>query len=119
MIIPILLILMALFICQGIFKHLTWQEIFIAVVFLTVIRPISGLIGLIGSNTLPSHKLIVAVFGIRGIGSFYYLSYALNHTTYFTHYGQQLWRITVLIVFLSIILHGMSASLIFQRLIKK
>ena len=60
--------------------------------------------------------IFVSIFGIRGIGSFYYLAYALNQTHYFDQYGQQLWRISILIVLISIVLHGMSASIIFQRL---
>ena len=113
--IPLLLVLMAVFIYQGIFAHLSLKEITLSLLFLFIIRPISGLIGLIGSKTSLSHRVIIAIFGIRGIGSFYYLAYALNQTNYFDQYGQQLWRITLFIVITSIVFHGMSASLIFQR----
>jgi NhaP-type Na+/H+ or K+/H+ antiporter len=113
---PMLLVLMAVFIYQGVLSHLTWQEIILAIIFLLIIRPISGLIGLMSSKTTLYNKLIISIFGIRGIGSFYYLAYALNQTNYFNQYGQQLWRIAILIVLISIILHGMSASIVFQRL---
>ena len=115
LILPMLLVLMAVLIYQGIFTHLTRQELILAIIFLVIIRPLSGLIGLMGSKTNLYHKLIIAVFGIRGIGSFYYLAYAINNTNYFNQYGQQLWRVSVLIVLISIILHGMSASMVFQR----
>lgn len=113
---PLLLVLMAVFIYQGILDHLTWNEVLLALLFLLVIRPLSGLVGLIGSKTTLNHKLVISIFGIRGIGSFYYLAYAIHETDYFEKYGQQLWRITILIVIISIVFHGISASIIFQRL---
>lgn len=117
LIIPLLLVLMAVFIYQGIFFNLSWYEVVLSLSFLCIIRPLSGMIGLIGSHTSLYHKLIISIFGIRGIGSFYYLAYALNKSEYFKPYGEQLWRITVLIVLISIVFHGMSASIVFQRLI--
>lgn len=119
LIIPLLLVLLGIFIFQGIFNDLTWQEMLLAVIFLVIIRPIAGLVGLIGSKTDAYNKLIIAIFGIRGIGSFYYLAYAINQSHYFSRYGQQLWRIAVLIVLISIVFHGMSASMVFHRLRNK
>lgn len=116
LIIPLLLILMALFMAQGIFAQLLWQEVLLMGAFLFVIRPVSGMIGLIGTQTTLYHKSIISIFGIRGISSFYYLAYALNQTNYFNPYGAQLWRVSLLIVLVSIIFHGVSASIVFQRL---
>lgn len=113
---PMLLVIMGIFIYQGVFTHLSIGEITVSLIFLLIIRPISGLAGLIGSKTTMYNRLIISIFGIRGIGSFYYLAYALNKTRYFEKYGQQLWRITILIVLISIVLHGISASILFQRL---
>ena len=115
LIIPLLLVILGVFIFQGIFKQLNWQEVSLALIFLLIIRPISGVIGLIGSRTGSYDKWIISLFGIRGIGSFYYLAYAVNHSHYFGYYGHQLWRISVLIVLISIIFHGMSASMVFYR----
>ncbi|MFJ1269167.1 cation:proton antiporter [Legionella lytica] len=116
LIIPLLLVIMSVLIYQGLFKQITRNEIIASLIFLLLIRPVTGLIGLITSKIPFYHRVIISVFGIRGIGSFYYLAYALNQTNYFLKYGQQLWRMTIFIVLVSIVFHGMSASLIFQRL---
>jgi len=50
-----------------------------AVLFIFVVRPVSGIIGLVGYQHAPWRELLVIIFfGVRGIGSLYYLSYALN-----------------------------------------
>ena len=46
---------------------------------LLVIRPVSVLVGLARSKTSPSQRALIGWFGIRGIGSLYYLAYAMNH----------------------------------------
>ena len=46
---------------------------------LLVIRPVSVAVGLIGSSTSASQRGLIGWFGIRGIGSLYYLTYAMNH----------------------------------------
>ena len=44
-----------------------------------VIRPLSVAIGLVGSKTSRSQRALIGWFGIRGIGSLYYLAYAMSH----------------------------------------
>ncbi|WP_058533859.1 cation:proton antiporter [Legionella saoudiensis] len=117
LIIPVLLLLMAIFIYQGIFIDLSWKEVLLSFFFLLFIRPVCALISLSKSKTSTPNKIIISIFGIRGVGSFYYLSYALNRIGNF-NYGQQLWRITLLIVLISIIVHGMSGAIIFNNLPK-
>ena len=78
----------------------------VATVFL--IRPLTGMIGLIGT-TMPWHeRCVVSVFGIRGIGSFYYLAYALNQTDF--GQAEVVWSVVSLIVLISVVFHGMSAG---------
>ena len=50
-----------------------------AAALLLVIRPVSVAVGLFGSNTSASQRGLIGWFGIRGIGSLYYLMYATNH----------------------------------------
>ena len=40
---------------------------------------VAGLIGLWGFRAALGEKLTIAFFGIRGVGSIYYLAYGLNH----------------------------------------
>jgi NhaP-type Na+/H+ or K+/H+ antiporter len=56
--------------------HASWA--FVAVLLL-VIRPLAVAIGLRGSRTSTSQRVLIGWFGIRGIGSLYYLAYAMSH----------------------------------------
>jgi NhaP-type Na+/H+ or K+/H+ antiporter len=47
---------------------------------LLVIRPVAAGIGMIGSGTTKQQKALIAWFGIRGIGSIYYLMHAIECT---------------------------------------
>lgn len=64
--------------------------------------------GLLGSTETPGEKLAIAFFGIRGVGSFYYLAYALNHGQF--NGETPLWAIVSLVVVSSILLHGLTVT---------
>ncbi|GAB4438573.1 MAG: cation:proton antiporter [Chloroflexi bacterium OHK40] len=76
---------------------------------LIVIRPVAVLICLSGSATGPVQRGLTAWFGIRGIGSIYYLMYALTHGVE-GDLALQLTAITVATVTVSIIVHGISVT---------
>lgn len=85
-----------------------WAEILAAVLILFVVRPITGLIGMIGVSATRGEKLIIAFFGIRGVGSFYYLAYGLNHGQF--ENADQLWTILSLVVIISVVMHGLTVT---------
>lgn len=85
-----------------------WTEILAAVLILFVVRPIAGVIGMIGCKASRSEKLSIAFFGIRGEGSFYYLAYGLNHGEF--ENAERLWTILSLVVAMSIIMHGLTVT---------
>ena len=71
------------------------------------IRPMSVWLGLLGAPISQDQRFMIAWFGIRGIGSIYYLMYALNHGL--PHpLADQLVAITLAAVTFSILLHGIS-----------
>jgi len=82
--------------------------IFLVLLFL-VIRPASVWLGLIGAPISRDQRLMIAWFGIRGIGSIYYLMYAINHGLA-RPLAEQIAAITLAAVTLSIILHGISVQ---------
>ena len=51
---------------------------------------------------------MLAFFGIRGIGSFYYLAYGLNHGDFGD--SERLWGVICLIVLCSILIHGVTST---------
>ncbi|RYZ01535.1 MAG: sodium:proton antiporter [Comamonadaceae bacterium] len=76
---------------------------------LLVIRPLSVLAGLAGTRTAAARRLLLGWFGIRGIGSLYYLAYAINHGLP-AALASQLTALTLSVVVASIVVHGVSVT---------
>ena len=74
-----------------------------------MIRPVAGLIGLWGHNASKTEKATIAFFGIRGVGSVYYLAYGLNHIGEGDS-GARLWSIVGLTIFMSVVMHGITVT---------
>ena len=56
-----------------------WEALWFVPLMFFVIRPLAVWLGLLGSHTDDVREGFIAWFGIRGIGSVYYLMYAENH----------------------------------------
>jgi sodium/hydrogen antiporter len=89
-----------------------WNEaVSIAFLLLFVIRPVGAWISTLGGNFHVAQRLLYGWFGIRGIGSLYYLSYALGKGLA-GEIGEEIaWIVYFTIVF-SIIAHGTSATIL-------
>lgn len=81
---------------------------FVPAVFVLV-RPIAVAIGLIGSRTPPLQRRLIGWFGVRGIGSLYYLAYAITHGLDGA-VAKTLAAIVLSAVVASIIVHGVSVT---------
>lgn len=95
-----------------------WQTVSTALFLFLVARPLSVFIGLLGSDSSMRVRSIMGWFGVRGIGSIYYLMYAINHGLPKNLAGDLI-EITIVVVMLSIIVHGTSVNLILDRFWKK
>jgi sodium/hydrogen antiporter len=84
----------------------------VAVVF--VVRPLAGWIGLLGSAESGVSTAAIAFFGIRGMGTIYYLAHAVNEE--FFPAARQVWAVAVFTILVSIVVHGMSAGPVLARL---
>ncbi|RYF51742.1 MAG: hypothetical protein EOO39_42880 [Cytophagaceae bacterium] len=102
---------------QGMLAPLTWQGALLGLGFLFIIRPVAAILSLTGSEISMKERFFVSFFGIRGIGSFFYLAFAL-YKVKFTE-ADQLWAITGFIVLMSIVLHGISASPVLKYIDRK
>jgi sodium/hydrogen antiporter len=81
---------------------------------LLVIRPVAAGLGMIGSTTTWLQRGFIAWFGIRGIGSIYYLMYAIQHGLP-DDLAQLLTRLTLAVVAASVVVHGVSVTPLMRR----
>lgn len=98
---------------NGMLELTDWKGILFAFGFVLVIRPIAGLIGLIGIKDNFKNKLAISFLGIRGIGSVFYLSWAFVQFDGFDH-KNELYSITAYIILISIVVHGLTAPSIIE-----
>ena len=105
----IVLILFGGSVATGLLDKLSWQTIAFSIVFLFVIRPFTAYLSLIGKGLSFKEKLAISFFGIRGIGSFFYLAFAFKQAGFI--YEDEMWSLVGFVVLISIIVHGCTASL--------
>ncbi|MFM0736206.1 cation:proton antiporter [Paraburkholderia xenovorans] len=86
----------------------TWQTVALTVTLFVIVRPAAVELSLLGSNASPTQRRLMSWFGIRGIGSFYYLTYALEHGA--AADVQPLVPLTLAVVVASVVIHGVSAT---------
>lgn len=92
----------------GLMAGVAWQQVVFALVALLLVRPIAAGLSLIGHPASKPERAIVSFFGIRGLGSVFYLAYALNHHTFVE--APVLWSTMGLIILISIVLHGTTVT---------
>jgi NhaP-type Na+/H+ or K+/H+ antiporter len=104
----IVLILFGGALVSGILQDLDWPVIALALGVVLVVRPLAALVGLFRSAMPPRERAAIAFFGIRGVGSFYYLAHASTQVDFLQI--EQLWTITALVVVISVVVHGVTAT---------
>ena len=86
----------------------------LALLLFLVIRPVATRVLLAGTPTTNPQRWLMGWFGIRGIGSLYYLCYALTHGVTGPA-AADLAGLTISVAALSILIHGMSARPLLAR----
>jgi NhaP-type Na+/H+ or K+/H+ antiporter len=99
---------------NGLLDALTWREWTAALAVVLLLRPVGAWLCLWGTPLSGRERWVVATFGVRGIGSFYYLAFAFNHARF--DEPARLWAFTGLVVLLSLLLHGMTAKPVMEQL---
>jgi NhaP-type Na+/H+ or K+/H+ antiporter len=92
----------------------SWRAVAIAAFLFFVARPLSVAAGLIGTGTSLRIRAIAGWFGVRGIGSVYYLMYAIQHGLP-EPLAEELVQITLTVIMLSIYVHGISVKPLMDR----
>jgi NhaP-type Na+/H+ or K+/H+ antiporter len=95
--------------------HAVW---FLLLLFLLA-RPVSVWLGLLGAaGVARDQRLLISWFGIRGVGSIFYLMYAINHGLP-QPLASELVAITLTTVTASIVLHGISVTPLMSRYVRR
>jgi NhaP-type Na+/H+ or K+/H+ antiporter len=99
---------------DGALAALTVPGAIVAVAIVIVVRPLAGWVGLLGGPYPPSTKWTIAFFGIRGMGTIYYLAHAVNEE--FFPAAREVWAVAVLTILTSIVVHGVTAGPVLHQL---
>lgn len=87
----------------------SWRATGFAFFLFLVVRPVSVLLGMLGSGASWRMRGMTGWFGVRGIGSLYYLMYAIQHGLP-EPLALQFIQLTLIVITLSIVVHGTSVK---------
>lgn len=97
--------------------HFTPANALIAGVLILVIRPAAAWLSLTGTMLRGRERAVVAFYGVRGIGSIYYLAYAGHHVQLTNEY--ELWATIVGTILFSTLVHGLTAGLALDQVVEE
>jgi NhaP-type Na+/H+ or K+/H+ antiporter len=84
-------------------------SLLVAGLLIFLIRPVGAWISTIGSPLHPVSRWLCGWFGIRGVGSIYYLTYAFGHGLE-GEIGERIAWITFTTIIISVVLHGITST---------
>lgn len=97
----------------ALYPSLTWPAVAISVGLILIIRPIAGWVALRGTMENGRERGVVAFYGVRGIGSIYYLAYASSHIKLINE--AELWATVGFTILLSSVVHGFTAGFAMEK----
>jgi sodium/hydrogen antiporter len=105
--VAIVLILFGGSLAHGILSILDWQLALFGLASIFIIRPLCAYVSVMRTDLPGKEKAMISFFGIKGVGSLFYLSFAL-HTAAFEN-SAELWCVVSFIILCSILVHGLTA----------
>ena len=95
----------------------TWTDLAIALALLLVVRPVAGWLALLGHGAPPRERFKMAFFGIRGMGTIFYIAYAQTHMPDGLAFPDidAVWRIAGLCILISVLMHETLSGIMFNR----
>ena len=112
----LILLLLGMAMTRGLLADMDWRSVVLALGVILVIRPLAGWVALRFRSRGESEQgglsraesVAVAFFGVRGVGSIYYLAYAAGQHTFSEE--RWLWSTVSLTIALSVVIHGVLAT---------
>lgn len=112
--VAVVLILFGGSLVNGILSIMNWQFVLLGLASIFVIRPLCASLSLFKKGLQLKEKWVISFFGIKGVGSLFYLSFALNEAKF--ENAAEMWCIVSFIVLCSILIHGFSATKSMEKL---
>ncbi|HEY0639978.1 MAG TPA: cation:proton antiporter [Pseudonocardiaceae bacterium] len=112
----VVLLLLGGAIARGLLAGLGWRDVLLVAGVLLVARPLLGWLALAGGSTGPRERAVIAVFGVRGVGTLFYVAYGLQAMPGAFGDPARLWALAGLVVAGSVLLHGLGATPVMNRL---
>ncbi|PKW27017.1 cation:proton antiporter [Phycicoccus duodecadis] len=118
----IVLLTLGFALTNGLLANLDWRGVVLGVTLVFVIRPVAGYVSFLGYRCEEGvrgrldrrERLVVAFFGVRGVGTIYYLAYAAGATPFAEE--RWLWSTVGFTIGLSVLVHGVLATPVMRRL---
>ena len=116
------LLVLGMAMTRGLLEHLDWRGVVVSLGLVLVVRPLAGWVALAvlarddtSEGGLDRGEMMaVAFFGVRGVGSLFYLAYAASHAELADE--AWLWSTVAFTVIVSVLLHGVTATPAMARL---
>ena len=112
--VAVVLILFGGSIVNGILSIIDWHFVLFGLASIFIIRPLCASLSLFRKGLQLKEKWVISFFGIRGVGSLFYLAFALNEAKF--EHAAEMWCIVSFIVLCSILIHGFSATKSMEKL---
>ncbi len=118
----IVLLVLGVAVSRGLLSALDWRGVAIGLALIFLVRPVVGYASL-AVRSRPSdspgglrrgERAAVAFFGVRGVGSLYYLAYAFGHLDLAEE--AWLWSTVGFTVVASVLVHGVTSTPVMKRL---
>lgn len=109
-----LLVLLGGALATGLLADLTWRGALGGLLLILFVRPLAGRLAMLGSATPRSERRAIAFFGIRGIGSIYYLAVAAQGAQFVG--VDEVWSATAFTILASVFIHGITATPVMRAL---
>lgn len=105
----LILLLLGASLTSGQIATLSWQGVLLGLALVLVIRPVTAWIALWGTHELePRERAVTAFFGVRGIGSVYYMAFATAEHVWPEE--KVLWSTVTAAIVISVVVHGVLAT---------
>jgi len=116
------LLMLGIALTRGLLDALDWRGVAIGLALIFVVRPLAGIVALAPRSRRAGHtggltrpqQWAAAFFGVRGIGSLYYLAYAAGEATVLAQ--DWLWSTVAFTIVASVLVHGILSTPVMSRL---